>query len=82
MSGEKIFPYFDSCIFFSKKKNPGIFIFFTILSNNKLSATQILQNCVTSLAGGNSKVKNQDPWKLHEFFMNTPGNSTSFLIDL
>ena len=28
-----------------------------------------------------NKVKNQDPWKVHDFFLYTPGSSTSFLID-
>ena len=46
---------------------------------NKLSLLEILQNCATPL--GNSKVKIKDPWKLHDFFLYTPGNSTSFLID-
>ena len=63
------------------KKNIRIFRFFTLLLGNKPSALYILQNCVTLFIGGNSKVKNQDSWKFHEFFMNTPKNSTSFLID-
>ena len=28
-----------------------------------------------------NKVKNQDPWKVHDFFLYTPGSSTSFLND-
>ena len=47
---------------------------------NKLSSLDILQNCLTTLE--NFKVENQDPWKLHDFFLYTPGNPTSFLIDL
>ena len=29
-----------------------------------------------------SKVENQDPWKFHEFLLNTLGNTTSFLVHL
>ena len=47
---------------------------------NKLLPLEIQQNCVTPL--GNSMLKNQDPWKFHtSTYLNTPGNSTSFLID-
>ena len=47
---------------------------------NKLLPLEIQQNCVTPL--GNSKVKNQDPCNFHmSFYLSTPGNSTSFLID-
>ena len=37
------------------------------------------QNCVKSL--GNSKAKNNDPWKFHIIFSVILGNSTSFLIN-
>ena len=33
---------------------------------NKLSPLEILQNCITPL--GNSKVKNQDTWKIRMIF--------------
>ena len=37
----------------------------------------------TFTPGNSAKLcdKNQDGWKFHEFFLNTPGNSTSFLLD-
>ena len=55
--------------------NPPVFFFFW---NSPLHCVHI---CDTPLPG-NYKVKNQDPWKFHmNFFVNTPGNSTSFLID-
>ena len=62
-------------------KTPGILGFVILLLENKLSPLQILQNCVSPLVDGISSVKNRNPWKFHEFFMNIPGNSTSFLID-
>ena len=46
---------------------------------NKLLPLEILRNCLKPLR--NFKVKNQDPWRLHDIFLCTPGNSTSFLID-
>ena len=51
-------------------KNPWNFSFFCLtLGNsreNKAPPTEISQNCVRSL--GNSKTKNQDPWKFHMSF--------------
>ena len=43
---------------------------------NKLLPLEILRNCLKPLR--NFKVKNQDPWRLHDIFLCTPGNSTSF----
>ena len=52
-------------------KKTGIFyICLFILENsreNKLFPLEIRQNCVTPL--GNSKVKNQNPWKFHMIFL-------------
>ena len=53
-------------------------IYFSEDLPGKFSPPEILQNCVTSL--GNFNVKYQDPWKWHDFFLYTSGNSTSFLI--
>ena len=55
--------------------------YFTLRNSeeNKLSLLEILQNGVTPLR--NFKAENQDPWELHNFFLYTHGNSTSFLID-
>ena len=56
------------------EKTPGIFHFFTLppgnSRQNKAPPLQILQNCVTSL--GNSKARNQDPWKFHIIFSWSP----------
>ena len=41
-------------------------LFFRNSRENKLSLLEILKDCVTSL--GNSKVKNQNPWKFHMSF--------------
>ena len=46
---------------------------------NKLSTLEILQNFVTPLV--NFKFKNQEPRKLHDFFLYILENSTSFLND-
>ena len=55
--------------------------YFTLRNSeeNKLSLLEILQNGVTPLR--NFKAENQDPWELHNFFLYTHGNFTSFLID-
>ena len=53
---------------------------FTNSKQNKLSLLDIVQNCVTLW-----KFEGQNPRPLeipHNFFLNYPGNSTSFLIDL
>ena len=74
MFGQNIFPYFDPCIYFSKK-NPRFFRFVTLLLENKLLPLQILQNCVTPFVGGNYNVRNQSQWKFqhwryfHMFFL-------------
>ena len=74
MFGQNIFPYFDPCIYFSKK-NPRFFRFVTLLLENKLLPLQILQNCVTPFVGGNYNVRNQGQWKFqhwryfHMFFL-------------
>ena len=53
--------------------NPPVFFFSGIVHCVHICDTPLL---------GNYKVKNQDPWKFHmSFFVNTPGNSNSFLID-
>ena len=53
---------------------PIIFYSFTlpleILDKTKLQPLEILQNSVTPL--GNSKAKNQDPWKFHMIFSSSP----------
>ena len=54
-------------------------LFFRNSRENKLSPLKILKNCVTSL--GNSKVKNQNPWKFHMRFFITCGNTNSFLAE-
>ena len=59
---------------------PECLALFRSSREKKLSALQIQQNSVIPL--GNSKVKNQDPWKFHmSFSLNTPGNFASFLTD-
>ena len=61
-----------------ESENPlGIFRFVTI-HPWKISPLENMKNCVALL--GNLKVENQDPLKLQDFFLYTPGNSTSFLI--
>ena len=63
-------------------KNPLEYSFFYYTpGNSRQKKAQPLdnpQNCVRSL--GNSKAKNNDPWKFHTFFI-TFGNSTSFLFN-
>ena len=71
-----------------------IFHFFTlpleILDKTKLHPLEIQQICVRS--HGNSKTKNQDPWKFHIIFswspleipfcvLLAPGNSTCYFFD-
>ena len=74
MFGQNIFPYFDPCIYFSKK-NPRFFRLVTLLLENKLLPLQILQNCVTPFVGGNYNIRNQGQWKFqhwryfHMFFL-------------
>ena len=47
---------------------------------NKLSPLKILQNCVAP--PWKSQVQKPRPMEIpHEFFFNTPGNSSSFLIE-
>ena len=64
-------------------KPPWNFLFFYFISGNsrqnKVPPLEILQNCFRS--PGNSKAKNQDPWKFHIIFLATLGNSALFLIN-
>ena len=61
-------------------KQPLEFLDFLTLEN-KLSLLGILQNCVTPL-GGDSRSKTPRPIEIpHKFFVNTPGNFTSFSSD-
>ena len=71
-----------------QKKNPRIFHFFYFtLGNseqNKAPPMKIPQNCVTNLCYIRWKFQGQNPRPLeipHDFFLITPGNSTSFLIN-
>ena len=67
----------------SKKRGWGYTFHFTLRNSREresnLSSLEILRNCVTPF--WNFKVKNQDPWKLHDFFLYRPRNFTFLLID-
>ena len=61
-------------IYFSEKKekkNPETFRFVTLpLETQEKTSFHSWKFCKIVW---NSKVKNKDPWKFHEFFLNTPG---------
>ena len=85
MSDQKIFPCFDPCIYFSqkkkKKKKKKIIRFATLLFRKQALTPANSIKLFDTLVGKNSTVKKKDSWKFRKFFMNTSGNSTSFLID-
>ena len=70
-----------------EKTTWNFFVFYFTLGNsgqNKAPPLEIPQNCVTSLCYIPWKFRGQNPRHLeipHDFFLITPGNSTSFLIN-
>ena len=69
--GEGLRIYFSTHLL---SPSPGFYRFVTlpldIPEENELSLPEILQSFVTPL--GNSKVKNQEPWKFNNMFSWTP----------
>ena len=61
------------------EKRSGIFIFTSLLLEIPKKTVFHSRNSTSPTPLGNSKVKNQDPWKFHMIFFITPRNPNSFL---
>ena len=66
---------------FPQKKKKKIIRFATLLFRKQALTPANSIKLFDTLVGKNSTVKKKDSLKFRKFFMNTSGNSTSFLID-